>query len=82
MITRKENHSHKIWKNDIVTLEAIIDVSLWNKELINDFQNNLNHIITSINQKSELINTNKKNYISDKSNLFLYYLNLLPCIEI
>ena len=24
----------------------------------------------------------KKNYISDKLNLFLYYLNLLPCIEI
>ena len=64
MITRKEKHSHKIWKNDIVSVEAIIDESLWHKELINDFEKNLNQIIISIYQKSDLINTNKKNYIS------------------
>ena len=45
MITRKEKDSHKIWKNDLVSVEATIDVSLWNKELINDFQNNLNQMM-------------------------------------
>ena len=27
MITRKEKDSHKTWKNDILSVEAIIDVS-------------------------------------------------------
>ena len=64
MITRKEKDSHKIWKNDILSVEAIIDESLWNKQLINDFQKNLNQILIGIYQKSDLINTNKKNYVS------------------
>ena len=64
MITQKEKDNHKIWKNDIVSVEAIIDESLWNKKLINDFQKNLNQILISIYQKSDLINTNKKNYVS------------------
>jgi ssRNA-specific RNase YbeY (16S rRNA maturation enzyme) len=64
MIKQKEKDSHKIWKKDIVSVEAIIDESLWNKELINDFQKNLNQILISIYQKSDLINTNKKNYVS------------------
>ena len=64
MITRKEKHSHKIWKNDIVSVEAIIDESLWNKKVINDFQKNLNQILIGVCQKSDLINTNKKKYVS------------------
>ena len=64
MITRKEKDSHKIWKNDILSVEAIIDEALWNKQLINDFQKNLNQILIGIYQKSDLINTNKKNYVS------------------
>ena len=45
MITRKEKDSHKTWKNDILSVEAIIDESLWNKQVINDFQKNLNQIL-------------------------------------
>ena len=64
MITRKEKDSHKTWKNDILSVEAIIDESLWNKQVINDFQKNLNQILIGVCQKSDLINTNKKNYVS------------------
>ena len=55
MITQKEKDSHTIWKNDILSVEAIIDESLWNKQLINDFQKNLNKILIGIFQKSDLI---------------------------
>ena len=64
MITRKEKDSHRIWKNDMLSVEAIIDESLWDKQLINDFQKNLNKILSEIYKKSDLINTNKKNYVS------------------
>ena len=64
MITRKEKDSHKIWKNDMLSVEAIIDQSLWGEQSINDFQKNLNKILSEIYKKSDLINTNKKNYVS------------------
>ena len=64
MITPKEKDSHKIWKNDMLSVEAIIDESLWDKQLINDFQKNLNKILSEIYKKSDLIKTNKKNYVS------------------
>ena len=64
MITRKEKDSHKIWKNDMLSVEAIIDESLWDKQLINDFQKNLNKILSEIYKKSDLINTNKKHSVS------------------
>ena len=64
MITRKEKDSHKLWKNDMLSVEAIIDESLWDKQLINDFQKNLKQILKEIYKKSDLINTNKKNYVS------------------
>ena len=64
MISRKEKDSHKIWKNDMLSVEAIIDESLWDKQLINDFQKNLNQIINAIFKKSDLINTDKKHSVS------------------
>ena len=64
MITRKEKDSHKIWKNDMLSVEAIIDESLWDKQLINDFQKNLNKISSEIYKNSNLININKKNHVS------------------
>ena len=64
MTTQKEKDSHKTQKNDILSVEAIIDESLWNKQIINDFQKNLNQILIGVCQKSDLINTNKKNYVS------------------
>ena len=52
MITRKEKDSHKIWKNDILSVEAIIDESLWNKQVINEFpkklKSNLNWSLSKI----------------------------------
>ena len=64
MITRKEKDSHKIWKNDMLSVEALIDESLWDKQLINDFQKNLNKISREIYKNSDLININKKNHVS------------------
>ena len=48
----------------MLSVEAIIDESLWDKQLINDFQKNLNKILSEIYKKSDLIKTNKKNYVS------------------
>ena len=56
--------SHKIWKNSILNIEATIDESLWDKQLINDFQKTLNKILNEIHKNSHLININKKNYVS------------------
>ena len=64
MITRKEKDSHKIWKNDIFTVEAIIDQTLWDQKIINDFQKNLDQTLNQIYKKSDLINTNKKKIVS------------------
>ena len=64
MITRKVKDSHKIWKNDMLSVEAIIDESLWDKQLINDFQKNLNKILSEIYKNSDLININKINHVS------------------
>jgi len=56
--------SHKIWKNSILNVEATIDESLWDKQLINDFQKILNKILNEIHKNCHLINTNKKNSVS------------------
>ena len=64
MITLKEKDSHKIWKNDMLSVEAIIDESLWDKQLINDLQKTLHKISNEIYKSSDLININKKNSIS------------------
>ena len=55
---------HKIWKNSILSVEAIIDESLWDRQLIIDFQKTLNKISNEIYKNSDLINTNKINSIS------------------
>ena len=55
---------HKIWKNNILIVEAIIDESLWDRQLIIDFQKTLNKISNEIYKNSNLINTNKINSVS------------------
>ena len=55
---------HKIWNNSNLIVEAIIDESLWDKQLINDLQKSLHKISNEIYKSSDLINTNKKNSIS------------------
>ena len=55
---------HKIWKNSILRIEAIIDESLWDRQLIIDFQKTLNKISNEIYKNSDLINTNKINSVS------------------
>ena len=57
MITRKEKDSHKIWKNDMLSVEAIIDESLWDKQLINDFQKNY----LKLNPKYTIVHDEKNN---------------------
>lgn len=59
-----EKNSHKIWKNSILSVEAIIDETLWDRKLINDFQKTLTKISNEIYKNSKLINTNKKNSVS------------------
>ena len=55
---------HKIWKNSILRIEAIIDESLWDRQLIIDFQKTLNKISNEIYKNSGLMNTNKMNSVS------------------
>ena len=55
---------HKIWNNSNLIVEATIDESLWDKQLINELQKTLHKISNEIYKSSNLINTNKKNSIS------------------
>ena len=55
---------HKIWKNNILNVEALIDESLWDRQLIIDFQKTLNKISNEIYKNSGLMNTNKMNSVS------------------
>ena len=57
-------NSYIIWKNEIFIVEAIIDETLWDRQLINNFKKNLNHIFNEIYKISDLINNNKKNSVS------------------
>lgn len=59
-----EKNSHIIWKNKIFIVEAIIDEKLWERQLINNLKKNLNKILNEIHKTSDLINSNKKNYVS------------------
>jgi len=63
MISTKKDR-HKMWKNSILSVEAIIDESLWDRQLIIDFQKTLNKISNEIYKNSDLINTNKLNSVS------------------
>ena len=56
--------SHIIWKNKIFIVEAIIDETLWDKQLINNLKKNLNQILNEIYTISDLINANKKYCVS------------------
>ena len=64
MIIPIKKDRHKIWNNRNLIVEATIDESLWDKQLINDLQKALNKISNEIYKSSDLINTNKKNSIS------------------
>lgn len=64
MIIKSKKNSHKIWNNTIFNIEAIIDETLWDKQLIIDFQKTLNKISNEIYKNSDLINTNKINSVS------------------
>ena len=61
---RTEKDSHTIWKNDIFHIEALIDKTLWDRQVINDFQKNLNKISNEIYKQSDVIKVNKKNSVS------------------
>ncbi len=64
MMTQIKKDRHKIWKNSILSVEAIIDESLWDRQLIFDFQKTLNKISYEIYKSSDLMNTNKINSVS------------------
>ena len=55
---------YRIWKNDNFVVESSITVPLWNKELINDFHNDLSKVLYNIYEKSNLNSSNSKNFIS------------------
>ena len=63
-MTQIKKDRHKIWKNSILSIEAIIDESLWDRQLIFDFQKTLNKISYEIYKSSDLMNTNKINSVS------------------
>ena len=63
-MTQIKKDRHKIWKNGILCVEAIIDETLWDKQLIIDFKKTLNKISNEIYKNSGLMNTNKMNSVS------------------
>tara|TARA_B100000700_G_C14921875_1_gene797440 strand:+ start:190 stop:702 length:513 start_codon:yes stop_codon:yes gene_type:complete len=60
----KTGEDYRIWKNDNFIVESTIDMSLWNKKIINDFQKNLSKALTEIYEKSDIIFSNSKKSIS------------------
>ena len=59
---KKDNYI--MWKNEIFTVEAIIDETLWDRQLINNFKKSLNQILLEIYKISNLIKNDKKKSIS------------------
>lgn len=56
--------SHMIWKSEMFIVEAIIDETLWDRQIITNFKKNLNQILNEIYKISDLMNNNKKNSVS------------------
>ena len=56
--------SHMIWKSEMFIVEAIIDETLWDRQIITNFKNNLNQILNEIYKISDLMNNNKKKSVS------------------
>ena len=59
-----QKNSHIIWKNEIFIVEAIIDETLWDRKLINNLKEKINHILNVIYKIPNLININKNFSIS------------------
>ena len=55
---------YKIWKNEIFVVESAITFSLWDEELINDFHEKLNIVLDEIYERTCLITSNLKTFIS------------------
>ena len=63
-MVQMEKDSHMIWKNDMFVVEAIVDETLWDRQIINNLKKNLNQILSEIYKISDLINCNKKKSVS------------------
>ena len=59
-----EKYSYMQWKNEMFNVESIIDETLWNKQLIENFQKKLDQIFNEINKISNLIKGYKKISVS------------------
>ena len=57
-------NSHIIWKNKIFIVEALIDETLWDRQLISKLKKNLSKILNEIHKISDSIDSNKKNSVS------------------
>ena len=55
---------YKIWENDKFIVECSIDLILWDKKIIENFQENLHKILDLICEKSDIIFPNIKKSIS------------------
>ena len=56
--------NYRIWKNDNFIVESKIDISLWDKKIICEFQENLNQVFDEIYKISDLNLPVSKNLIS------------------
>ena len=56
--------SHMIWKSEMFIVEAIIDKTLWDRQIITNFKKQLNQILNEIYKISDLMNNNKKKSVS------------------
>ena len=61
---KKAEKDYRIWENENFIVESVINLSLWDEILINDFHKKLNKMLNEIYERLDLVYSNSKTLIS------------------
>ncbi len=61
---KKAEKDYRIWENKNFIVESVINLSLWDEILINDFHKKLNKMLNEIYERLDLVYNNSKTLIS------------------
>ena len=61
---KKTEKDYRIWENKNFIVESVINLSLWDEILINDFHKKLNKMLNEIYERLDLVYYNSKTLIS------------------
>ncbi len=61
---KKAEKDYRIWENENFIVESVINLSLWDEILINDFHKKLNKMLNEIYERLDLVYNNSKTLIS------------------